>query len=83
MAIVCSRPAGNAKVYVGASEGLSKSVQEKHILARLLKATANSPAVSIPTEPIAGLSPNSPDNTLGIRVRPYGLRTWGDLFIAR
>jgi putative DNA methylase len=39
--------------------------------------------LSIPNEPIANLPPDSQDNTLGITVRPYGFRTFGDLLARR
>ena len=39
--------------------------------------------ISVPDEPIANQPDDSRKNTLGITVRPYGLRTFGDLFTRR
>jgi putative DNA methylase len=36
-----------------------------------------------PTEQIANLPSDSQDNSLGITVRPYGIRTWADAFTPR
>ncbi len=77
LAVVCTLPGARGKVYIAAeAEGPSA---ERRICAGLLQDRVEQG----PAEPIAGLPDESRENTLGITVRPYGIRHWGDLFTPR
>jgi len=82
MAVACSRRGSTAKVYIAADELTHIIPTEKQIRFRLERLCAQS-ELTVPTESIANQPSTSRENTLGVRVRPYGIRTWGDLFTYR
>lgn len=83
MAIVCTHPAKQGKVYLAADdlgEGLLPNDDAIHTrVNRLCRRTG----LTVPNEPIANLPADCYDNTLGITVRPYGVTTFDDLFTDR
>jgi putative DNA methylase len=83
MAIVCTRPGGRkGKVYLSPNDLRDADLDDEEISQRI-NALCKRTGLSVPSEPIANLPPDCRDNSLGITVRPYGLRTWGDLFTPR
>lgn len=83
MAVACvSRHDGRSKTYVSADDitNLNPTDDTLELHLKHLKLTHK---LTVPDEQIAGLPPSSRDNSLGITVRPYGIRTFGDLFILR
>jgi putative DNA methylase len=82
MAVVCVREGHSGKVYLSADDVIDYIGSPSNIQERIDEFTTKF-GLTPPNEPIAGLPSNSRDNTLGITVRPYGLRTWGDLFTPR
>lgn len=82
LAVVCGRPGDRGKVYLSAEDALPMDFNEETIRSRI-NSQCTKGGFDVPGEPIANLPPDSAENSLGIRVRPYGLRTWGDLFTAR
>lgn len=79
MAIACIAPKNpRSKVYFSA-HGLEKLLPSDAILQERLRVESARHGLSIPDEPIANLPPSSRENTLGITVRPYGMRSFGDL----
>lgn len=71
-----------SKTYVSADDVPHLIPQEPDLRQRIAQLT-ESHGITVPDEPIAGLPPSSRDNSLGITVRPYGIRTLGDLFHPR
>ena len=82
MAIVCTRPGGKGKVYLSPDDLRDTGPDDEEIGQRI-KALCKRTGLSVPSEPIANLPADCRENSLGITVRPYGLRTWGDLFTPR
>ena len=76
MAIACSRPGEQGKVYLTADE-VPKAVQDVVEIQQRIKELCMSYGVSVPSEPLPE------PGTLGFRIRPYGFKTWGNLFNAR
>lgn len=81
MALVASRPGARGKVYLSADQ-LSVFALNESISTRI-RELCESADLTIPDERIAGLPDTSSENSLGITVRPYGLRHWADLFTDR
>jgi putative DNA methylase len=82
MAIVCTRPGNRGKVYLSADDHRNLLPDDEAIGKRTDELCKRS-GLTVPSEPIANLHPDCRDNTLGITVRPYGIRTWSDLFTRR
>jgi putative DNA methylase len=83
MAVACvSSVDARAKVYVSADDipGLNPNAE---VLVASLNEVKRKFGLTVPNEQIAGLPASSRENSLGITVRPYGIRTFGDLFILR
>ena len=70
------------KVYIEPDKAPENFPTEKRLRAILTK-LLDTAALTVPDEPIANQPDDSKNNTLGITVRPYGLRTFGDLFTLR
>jgi putative DNA methylase len=68
------------KVYISADD--LPSIVEDGVTERI-KSICGSKGLRIPSAPIAGLPDDSKENTVGTRVRPYGFRTWGQMFTPR
>jgi putative DNA methylase len=79
MAVIATRPGVAGKTYLGAE---CSTLHESTITKRIAELCLTS-GLSIPDEQIANLPPESRENSLGIRVRPYGLTTWDRLFSHR
>jgi len=79
MAVIATRPGVAGKVFLGAECAV---VDEPSIAKRIAELCSTSD-LSVPEEQIASLPPDSRENSLGIRVRPYGLTTWNRLFTPR
>lgn len=90
MAVVCTRPGKKGKIYLSGEEasrllegtGTALVSSDEEIQGRIGELCRRS-GLTVPSEPIANLPPDCRDNSLGITVRPYGLRTFGDLFTPR
>jgi putative DNA methylase len=82
MSIVCTRPEARGKVYVAADDYTGLLPNDDAIRERI-EDLCQRTGLTVPSEPIANLPADCRDNSLGITVRPYGLRTWGDLFTPR
>lgn len=82
VALICAGARQAGKAYLSAETSRAAIPDETHLEERLHQMCARS-GLTVPAESIAGLPPESRENTLGTRVRPYGLRGWGDLFTCR
>ena len=83
MAAACVDPKDSrGKVYVSADdvEDLIPSIDS---LKKRIATICEASGISVPDEPIAGLPGDSAQNSLGITVRPYGIRTFSDLLHPR
>lgn len=70
------------KVYLE-PEGRTHDFPSEDGLRKVLQQVCGEGDISVPDEPIANQPGESKKNTLGITVRPYGIRTFGDLFTTR
>jgi len=82
MAIVCIRAGKQGKIYISADDCPAFLPDDDAIRERIGELCRRT-GLTVPNEPIANLPTECRDNSLGITVRPYGLRTWGDLFTPR
>lgn len=83
MAVACVDPDdARGKVYVSADD-LGKLVPDLVALRERVNKICKDGNLTIPEEQIAGLQPDNAQNSLGITVRPYGIRTFADLFHPR
>lgn len=76
MAVVATRSGEQGKVYLSPNDNLEIAQSADAIRSRV-EALRDKNKVSLLLEPMPV------QGTLGFRVQPYGLRTWGDLFTAR
>jgi putative DNA methylase len=76
MAIVCARPGQQGKVYLSADDYPEFRPDDDAIRKRI-EALCRRTGLTVPSEPMPK------PGTLGFRVQPYGVRTWGDLFTPR
>ncbi len=76
MAVVGTRKGRQGKVYVAADD-VPELQPDKAEIRRRIEALCARSGLSVPSEPLP------PYGTLGFRVQPYGLVTWGDLFSDR
>jgi putative DNA methylase len=82
MAIICIRPGARGKIYLSAEDVRDFIPDDASILHRI-EAICQQENLTLPLAPIANLSADCRDNSLGITVRPYGIRAWADLFCPR
>lgn len=82
MAIACARPGQRGKVYVSGDD-YPEAIPLLVTLEKRTQKLTRETSLAAPDEPIAGLPSDARENTLGITVRPYGMRTWGDVFTSR
>jgi len=82
MAVICIRGGRTGKVYVGGTT-IGPGLPANGVVESRLTAFVGQGNPTVPNEPIAGLPDDCRDNSLGITVRPYGLRHWADLFTSR
>jgi putative DNA methylase len=82
MSIVCTQVGKMGKTYLSATD-YEEFVPDERTLRSRIDSFCSNTHLSEPAEPIAGLSKDCQDNSLGITVRPYGIRTWGDAFTPR
>jgi putative DNA methylase len=83
LAAACTKPGARGKVYLSPKHASEHAEYEIEAIVKRAQAAARKANICIPDEPIAGLSDDCQDNTLGITVRPYGLRHFSDLFTPR
>src|SRR2546425_10111335 len=76
MALVCTRPGKQGKVYLAANDVPDAAPNEKAIQRRIQK-LCELTGLTVPNEPMP------PQGTLGFRIQPYGFKTWGDMFTPR
>ncbi len=84
MAVVCTRPGKKGKVYLSGEQASSllestgkMPVLPEEEMQRRIEELCRRTGLTVPREPMPK------PGTLGFRVQPYGVRTWGDLFTAR
>ncbi|HPC17195.1 MAG TPA: DUF1156 domain-containing protein [Candidatus Hydrogenedentes bacterium] len=82
MAAICTHPHRQGKIYLPESM-CRDSIPPDDLIQQRIDLVVERSGLSLPTEPIANLPDTSKDNTLGITVRPYGFRTFADLFLSR
>ncbi|MCE9554599.1 MAG: DUF1156 domain-containing protein [Planctomycetes bacterium] len=82
MAVVAVQPGHQGKRYLAVDEH-PVSNPEEDALRRQLARLSEQSGLDVPDEPIANLPADCGDNSLGITVRPYGIRMIGDLFTTR
>ena len=83
LAVACVDPKNpRSKVYI-AGEEAEKWMPSNEVLKNRIRKICGQAGLSVPDEQIAGLRADDDSNTLGITVRPYGIRTFGDLFLLR
>jgi len=82
MAIVCTRPRKTGKIYLSADEYPEFWPDDNAIGARIEELCRRT-GLTVPHESIANLPDDCYNNSLGIGIRPYGLRLFGDLFTPR
>jgi len=83
MAVVCIRPGQKGKVYVAADVLPDHHLPHDQMIARRIAELCKKSGLTVPDEPIANLPDDCYENTLGITVRPYGIRRFRDLFTPR
>ncbi len=83
MAVVCTRPGARGKVYLAADSLPRELLPDDDACRRRIAELCQRTGLTVPDEPIANLPDDCYDNTLGITVRPYGIRRFGDLFTHR
>jgi len=76
MSTVCVRSGAKGKVYLSADEVDSATVDDVALQKRI-EVLCKRSGLTVPNEPMPA------PGTLGFRVQPYGVRTWGDLFTRR
>jgi putative DNA methylase len=76
MAIVCTRPGLQGKLYLAADDYPNFTPDDEAITQRI-EALGRRTGLTVPSEPMPK------PGTLGFRVQPYGVKTWGDLFTPR
>jgi putative DNA methylase len=76
MAVVCTRPGRQGKVYLSATDVPEQAPDDAAIGARI-EALCQRTGLTVPSEPMPK------PGTLGFRVQPYGVKTWSDLFTLR
>jgi len=76
MAVVCVRPAAQGKIYL-AAEDVPEAVPDEEAILSRIDVLCKRSGLTIPQEPMPK------QGTLGFRVQPYGVKTWGDLFDPR
>ncbi|MGC8731487.1 MAG: REP-associated tyrosine transposase, partial [Halothiobacillaceae bacterium] len=76
MAIVCTRPGKQGKVYLAADD-YPELVPDDEAIRKRIEALCQGTGLTVPSEPMPK------PGTLGFRVQPYGVKTWGDLFTPR
>lgn len=79
MAVVARCPGQRGRAYLPADERSS----ELKGAGELVQSAYKRLGINVPDEPIAGLDDDNLENTLGITVRPYGLRQFQHLFNGR
>jgi len=79
MAIVCTRPRKTGKIYLSADEYPEFWPDDNAIGARIEELCRRT-GLTVPHESIANLPDDCYNNSLGIGIRPYGVRRFGDLF---
>ncbi len=77
MGVVAARSGSRGWEYLSASQIDASLVPDESTIRARAEEVCRQTGLSIPTEPMP------PRGTLGFRVQPYGVRTWGDLYSAR
>lgn len=76
MAVACTRPGGGGKVYV-AGDRLPDIKPDNGAILRRIDQLSERTGLTVPSEPMPK------PGTLGFRIQPYGIKTWGGLFTSR
>lgn len=76
MAIACTRPETHGKVYLAADDFL-EFIPDDEVILKRIDELCKRKGLTVPGEPMP------PRGTLGFRIQPYGIETWGDLFTPR
>ena len=90
MAIVCTRPGRQGKVYLSVEQALEATggtpvIPPEEEIHKRIEALCRKTGLTVPSEPLPRRSsaPGDMRGTLGIGVQPYGILTFGDLFTPR
>jgi len=76
MAIACIRPERKGKVYLSADD-YPEFIPDDEVIRKRIDELCKRTGLTVPGEPMP------PRGTLGFRIQPYGIDTWGDLFTPR
>ena len=77
MAVVCTRPGKKGKVYLAADDLDAALLPDEDAIRRRIAELCQRTGLTVPDEPMPK------PGTLGFRVQPYGIKTWGELFTPR
>jgi putative DNA methylase len=77
MAVVCTRPGQSGKIYLSADDLHPSLLPDDDAIQARIEKLCKETGLTVPDEPLP------PQGTLGFRIQPYGMRTWGDLFLPR
>src|SRR5262249_26783045 len=83
MAVVCATPGRQGKTYLSVENLSVELLPDATAIWARVAGLCERTGLIVPDEPIASLPFDCYDNALGIRVRPYGLTTFGHLFTPR
>ena len=76
-AVVCIRSKAKGKVYLAADELSPELLPDDDTCRRRIVELCKRTGLTVPNEPMPK------PGTLGFRIQPYGIKTWGDLFTSR
>ena len=76
MAIVCTRPGRQGKVYLAADD-FPQFAPDDEAIRKRIEALCQRTGLTVPAEPVPSL------DSFTCKTHLYGLKTWGDLFTAR
>ena len=82
IAIVCNNQGRSGRRYLSGTDN-EQYLPASRRIDDIIAIAKNDFGIGLPNERIAGLPDDSRENTLGITVRPYGLRHFRDLFSRR
>ena len=73
MAVVCVQSGTSGKVYLSADDHVD-FVPDDEVIQKRIDILCSRTRLDVPNEPMP------PQGTLGFRIQPYGVKTWGQLF---
>jgi len=76
MGFVCTSPGRQGRVYLAADD-LPDFVPDDKTIRKRIERLCKDTRLTVPNEPMP------PQGTLGFRIQPYGIKTWGEMFTQR